>query len=455
MFEAIEEPLVSWFGPQLLLYFFFLGYLILIICFYGGGKWQEFSDFDKIGFSFLTGFATWFLVIQPLSLYLQFIWNTFISFSNESYISAPPSSQHWFSLIILSTWIVLFFLGLRTLNKNKPFSGFDEVIERISKILIGFWIISIFSQLFFYSALRMTIYSMYSDYLLGMSIFNFLFLFLFIAFLGLTDKLDVIFEKVKGMIHSNYNRRLFFCHNRRLLFCLVVVLVLFIVGIPVTGLLLLNPSIQDHGEIISSIRAADSILDISYRVDDGYFLAPNEIFCEEYASKDYTINTKMLSWVRVPIEPNFTVTSAKGRINKSTSKDYEIYETYFIVNESRYQEINVTVEGYRNITLIKDEDYVFEAEGRKFGNQTEINITIINKMAHPLRLNKMEIYTPIPYNLTDWGPKHGGIDGVYEKTSNIKRMFVNLEGNQSSKVTLFLEEIEINSTVNSSDQNGH
>jgi len=153
----------------------------------------------------------------------------------------------------------------------------------------------------------------------------------------------------------------------------------------------------------------------------------------------------MLSWVRVD-EPDFIVTDAKRWINKSASKEYAINETYFIVNESRYQEVNVTVNGFRVIKLIRDVDYDFKIEGRKQGNMTEIDFTIINMVPHTLNLRKINLYTPRSYNLSDWGPKNDGIYDVVDKTPKNKLIFVHLKGNQNSNVTLFLEEIEMNTT---------
>jgi len=239
-------------------------------------------------------------------------------------------------------------------------------------------------------------------------------------------------------------------HNKKLRKYIIMAVFVIIIVSPVFGLFLFKPTIQDYGETIHSITN-DSRLTIGYKINYGAFSVPEELICREYITKEYTINTKMLSWVRVD-EPDFIVTDAKRWINKSTSKNYATYETYFIVNESRYQEVNVTVNGYRNITLIKDEDYIFEVESRIQGNITEINFTIINKMPRTLYLSDIRLYTP-EYNLTSY-TKTVGIDRVEGVDPKHIRIEADLASEQSGKVILVLEKIEMNTTAKN-NQNNH
>ena len=136
----------------------------------------------------------------------------------------------------------------------------------------------------------------------------------------------------------------------------------------------------------------------------------------------------------------------KKWINNSTSKEYTINETYFIVNESRWQEVNVTTNGFKIVKITRNKDYDFEVEGnRTNGNITEINFTIKNMMPHTLRLGNIRIYTNEHYNLTNY-TKTVGIDRVEGVDPKHIRIAADLKSNQSSKVTLFLEEIEMNTT---------
>jgi len=443
MYDAITDFFVSWMGLQSFVYIFFLGYLTLLIYFYGSEKWEKFSDFDKIGFSFLIGLAIWILLIRPLSSYLLFVRNTFFSFTSESYIFAPSLTQQWSSFFILSLAIIGFIGWLRLTNGNKPLYEINEAFKLTIKGLFVLWFGVILSLLFFVIALHLADYEIYSSHLfktlLPHNIF-FLSLFIFII-LVLNGKLYEYREKLSfGQIK----------HNKKLRKYIIMAVFVIIIVSPVFGLFLFKPTIQDYGETIHSITN-DSRLTIGYKINYGAFSVPEELICREYITKEYTINTKMLSWVRVD-EPDFIVTDAKRWINKSTSKNYATYETYFIVNESRYQEVNVTVNGYRNITLIKDEDYIFEVESRIQGNITEINFTIINKMPRTLYLSDIRLYTP-EYNLTSY-TKTVGIDRVEGVDPKHIRIEADLASEQSGKVILVLEKIEMNTTAKN-NQNNH
>ena len=411
-----------------------VGVLMFLIHFYGSEKWKDFHDFEKTVFPLLIGLLTFYLLIEPVSSYCLFLWNVF-SFTNESYIATPPSTQQWTSFFILSLAIIGFIGWLRITNDNKPLSEIKEALELTVKVLFELWSkVIILSLLFFVIALHLANYEICLSHLLRLIlplnlIFPFAFIFLFLV---LNGKLGEYLEKL-SFSHIKHNKKLHW-------YIIMAVLVIIIVS-PVSGLFFFKPTIQDHGETIHSITN-DSRLTIGYKIDYGAFSIPEELICREYITKEYTISTKMLSWVRVD-EPDFIVTDAKRWINKSTSKNYAIHETYFIVNESRYQEVNVTVNGFRVIELIRDKEYDFEIEDRKLGNQTEINFTIINKMPHPLSLREIKLYTSNSYNLTDYTPKTDGIYDVVDKTPKIKLIFARLKANQSSNVTLFLEKNEM------------
>jgi hypothetical protein len=390
MYDAITEFIIRYIGKYIGIPFL-LGYLVFLIYFYGGKKWEKFSDFDKTWFSFLIGLIIFCLLIAPLSSYCLFVWNIF-SFTNESYIATPPSTQQWTSFFILSLAIIGFIGWLRITNDNKPLSEIKEALELTVKVLFELWSkVIILSLLFFVIALHLADYEICLSHLLKLIlppnlISPFAFIFLFLV---LNGKLDEYLEKL-SFSHIKHNKKLHW-------YIIMAVLVIIIVS-PVSGLFFFKPTIQDHGETIHSIT---------------------------------------------------------NDINKSTSKNYATNEneTYFIVNESRYQKVSVTVNGFRGIKLIRDVDYDFKIEGRKQGNMTEIDFTIINMMPHTLNLRKINLYTPRSYNLSDWSPKNDGIYDVVDKTPKNKLIFVHLEGNQSSNVTLFLEEIEMNTTANSNNQN--
>ena len=167
MYDAITEFFVSRLGLPTFVYIFLLGYLILLIYFYGGEKWKDFTDFDKIGFSFLIGLKVWILLIPPFSSYLLFVWNTFFSFSKESYIATPPSMQLWHSFVILFLVIILFIGVLRIVKDNKPLYETNEALELIIKSLLVLWLAVILSLLFFVIALHCAYYyEIYSSHLL-------------------------------------------------------------------------------------------------------------------------------------------------------------------------------------------------------------------------------------------------------------------------------------------------
>jgi uncharacterized membrane protein len=307
---------------------------------------------------------------------------------------------------ILSLAIVGFIGWLRITNDNKPLYEINKTFELTIKGLFVLWVGVILSLLFFAISLHYADYKICSSHLFKTLLTRniiplFLFIFIFFALYG------KLYEYIKKISSGQIK------HNKKLRNYIIMAVLVIIIVSPVSGLFFFKPTIQDHGETIHSI----------------------------------TNDTKMLSWVRVD-GPDFIVTDAKKWINKSTSKNYATNEnkTYFIVNESRYQKVNVTVNGFRVIELIRDNDYDFEIEGRKLGNQTEIDFTIINMMPHTLNLGKINLHTHRPYNLTDWGPKNDGIYDVVDKTPKNKLIFVDLKGNQSSNVTLFLEEIEMNTT---------
>jgi len=271
-------------GLQSFVYIFFLGYLTLLIYFYGGEKWEKFSDFDKIGFLFLIGLAIWILLIRPLSLYLLFVWNTFFSFTNESYIATPPSTQQWTSFFILSLAIIGFIGWLRITNDNKPLSEIKEALELTVKVLFELWSkVIILSLLFFVIALHLADYEICLSHLLKLIlplnlIFPFAFIFLFLV---LNGKLDEYPEKL-SFSHIKHNKKLHW-------YIIMAVLVIIIVS-PVSGLFFFKPTIQDHGETIHSITN-DFRFTIAYRIDSGYFDVPKELIGREYITKEYTINT--------------------------------------------------------------------------------------------------------------------------------------------------------------------
>jgi len=445
MYDAITDFIVSWMGLQSFVYIFFLGYLTLLIYFYGSEKWEKFSDFDKIGFSFLIGLAIWILLIRPLSSYLLFVRNTFFSFNSESYIFAPSLTQQWSSFFILSLAIIGFIGLLRLTNYNKPLYEINEAFELTIRGLFVLWFGVILSLLFFVIALRLAdYYRIYLSYLLKILLLNLIFPFAFIfLFLVLNGKLYEYREKLSfGQIK----------HNKKLRKYIIMAVFVIIIVSPVFGLFLFKPTIQDYGETIHSITN-DSRLTIGYIVGYGNTSVPEELICKKYITKEYTLNTKWLSWV--PIKPGFTLNSAKRWINGSTSKEYAIInKTYFIVNESRNQEINVTANGFKVIKLSRDKDYDFKIEDRRLGNQTEINFTIINKKPHTLNLGNIMLYLTTDYNLTSY-TKTVGIDRVEGVDPKHIRIEADLASNQSGKVTLFLEEIEMNTTDNSNNQNNH
>lgn len=437
MYDVIMGFLARYIGEKIV-FIVPVGVLIFLIHFYGSEKWKDFHNFEKTVFPLLIGLLTFYLLIEPVSSYLLFVWNIF-SFTNESYIFTAPSTQQRSSFFILSLAIVGFIGWLRITNDNKPLYEINKTFELTIKGLFVLWVGVILSLLFFAISLHYADYKICSSHLFKTLLTRniiplFLFIFIFFALYG------KLYEYIKKISSGQIK------HNKKLRNYIIMAVLVIIIVSPVSGLFFFKPTIQDHGETIHSITN-DPGLTIGYKIGYGAFSIPEELICRENITKEYTINTKMLSWVRVD-GPDFIVTDAKKWINKSTSKNYATNEnkTYFIVNESRYQKVNVTVNGFRVIELIRDNDYDFEIEGRKLGNQTEIDFTIINMMPHTLNLGKINLHTHRPYNLTDWGPKNDGIYDVVDKTPKNKLIFVDLKGNQSSNVTLFLEEIEMNTT---------
>lgn len=47
------------------------GFIYFLLIFYGSEQWKEYSDFEKVIFSILSGYVVWVLFIFPISFFMN------------------------------------------------------------------------------------------------------------------------------------------------------------------------------------------------------------------------------------------------------------------------------------------------------------------------------------------------------------------------------------------------
>jgi hypothetical protein len=187
MYDVIMGFLARYIGEKIV-FIVPVGVLIFLIHFYGSEKWKDFHNFEKTVFPLLIGLLTFYLLIEPVSSYLLFVWNIF-SFTNESYIFTAPSTQQRSSFFILSLAIVGFIGWLRITNDNKPLYEINKTFELTIKGLFVLWVGVILSLLFFAISLHYADYKICSSHLFKTLLTRniiplFLFIFIFFALYG-------------------------------------------------------------------------------------------------------------------------------------------------------------------------------------------------------------------------------------------------------------------------------
>lgn len=349
------------------------GYIFFFLYFYGTKEWEKFSEIDKIFFSLLFGFVTYYFLLLPIFNIFTVTYN-FIFYTGEKGITNPLSNEsiHRFGFLFL-----LGYLIQSRKNFKVPLFECKRFHEKLIVSMQNLNVVIIFVLLLFLPILLLQEYSMYFGFIItplfaSFTLINFLWIGYLKIFIKSTEttlyKNTYLYKKIKRLTKVK-------------MFVSITILIILISA----GIFFLKPDISENN------------YEIEINVDSLPVDHPlHRISAEKRTYQHYTIKPPIaLNWVRVTTKHE--VLQAYKNIN-GKKENYFVNNNYFIINESH--ETNVTAILSEEITLLNE--LHLERMLPEYRNDIEnCKINIQNNISGELHLNYIELYLEKNYEPTE------------------------------------------------------
>ncbi len=399
------------------------GFLIFFMYFYKSELWEDFSDFDKLSLSIVSGFIIFMGLVVPLARIVFAIHKLiygldFVEIESDEIISTYK--QIYFDILL--GLFILAFISSKPLYDN---------INFIKKIFVGYFtficVLSIlYAELTF--AMLLSQFRSYIPYISGnisMSIF-FMAIFFFV-YLAVHKKSNLlIFEEIKLFTMKFRLKKM---HS--ILFLLILILLPY-----VFGTFLFSYKVTENEEHVNlvSIKKID--------------LERNVIStARELIFRDYSIKMPILiSWAKV--KPDLIL---KNEFVNEDNLKYSILkdENAFVVNKTS-NIVNVTVSLYNDTDISYSKMVMFE-EPTFTNDSLFMNVSLNNYLLHNIEIEELSIPIPEGYTLEEndfvktqfFANYRGGIQGYSVKDETLFLSYVRLEKNTSGTIMLKLVKMSV------------
>ena len=349
------------------------GYIFFFLYFHGTSKWDKFSEIDKIVFSLLFGFITFYILLLPIYNIFT-VTHNFIFFTGENGIITPIPNESTYRLGFI--FILGMLLGARK-DTKKPLYDCTYYHENFIVFMINLVTAIIFVLLLFVPIFLIQEYSMYFSYILfqflaGILKITFLYWIYLIIFIESTNtkfyKKTYLYKKIISFTKV------------KILFLATILIILML-----AGTFFLKPTICEND------------YEIEINIDSLPMDSPlKRISAEKRIYQHYTIKPPIaLNWVRVTT--NHEISDAYKNFD-GEKKNYFVNYNYFIINESH--ETNVTA--VLSEEIIFSNELYLEKNLPEYRNEIEKGQIIIqNNISGDLNLNYVDFYLEKNYEPTE------------------------------------------------------
>ncbi len=387
--------------PQIITY----GLLYFLLIFYGSEKWKNFSEFEKIVFSVLSGGIVWYFLVAPISFFLTML----KIFQNElpeiKYYDLYPQG------IYLLYYIFIYLLVWRLIFNNKPLRDDKSFFQSTKYLIIT---VVIFLLLVDYTLFAAFLFSEYQEYLtyiatsISFSVAILLLFYpIFLAVYGekITPPLiDEFFANLKlkenSLKNMIYRKKNIIKRSLSIIFLIVLIVVA-----PFTGIYLLKTTTQLVEEKSDRLIIDSMPITRAYRNISGDF----------FVWQNYSIKFGIMPWAK--IKPNI---SLKNRFDEPVNS-YSIRGDYILINNSRFNTTNVILYGKKEINNVPN-SYFYTLETSDFNDTIQRwDIIFNNTYPYDIEINEVIIDPARELKFINYHRSNLGLDDVINEEEKISR----------------------------------
>lgn len=415
------------------------GVIYFILIYYGSNKWKNYSDFEKILFSVISGGVVWYFLVIPISFFLT----TLRIFQNElPEIRVYDLFQYTPILYLAIFSYLLFFrfiLSPKPLRDDKTFFEFTKIlIISITIFLVAMNII--FLGLFFPKYPEYVIYPLYSIFSLffGIGIFYLIFSEIYgvkirinnfinalnpvkISDTYLIDALDEDIRFLKSKISIVIKNEIVW----KALICCLILIIIGILG-------------SYFGRTTTQIieeKTERLVIDEMYI--HPYYWQEVNISGYYQVEQNYSIKFGLIPWIK--IRPNITL---KDGYNMPKNPNYN----FIYINNSWFNTTNIILRG------IKEESNIPKFYTLKIRDLNETtqrwDIEFNNTYLYPIEIYYVNVFQPPELKYIKYVQSDGlSLNEVVMENSRIiiKRVTIHPESetiNPNRSITLYFEKIQ-------------
>lgn len=394
------------------------GFLIFFMYFYKSELWKDFSDFDKLSLSIVSGFIIFMGLVVPLARIVFAIHKLiygldFVDIESEEIISTYKQIY----INILLGLFVLAFISSKPLYDN---------INIIKKIFVGYFtficVLSVlYAELTF--AMSLSQFRSYIPYISGNISMSIVFMAIFFfVYLAVHKKSNLlIFEEIKLFTMKFRLKKM---HS--ILFLLILILLPY-----VFGTFLFSYKVMENEEHIDLVSIKKIDLERSV-ISTG----------RELIFRDYSIKMPILiSWAKV--KPDLIL---KNDFDNENNLKYSVLkeENAFVVNKTS-NIVNVTVSLYNDTDVSYSKMVLFE-EPTFINDSIFMNVSLNNYLSHNIEIEELSIPISEGYTLEEndfvktqrFADNRGGIRGYSIKEGTLFLTNLRIEKNASGTIMLKL-----------------
>lgn len=411
----ILDLLITIIPPQSIVF----GLIYFLLIFYGTNRWKNYSGFEKVIFSAISGGVVLWFFIVPVSFFL----NTLKVFQNEL-IEIKPNDLFQYSYFLYG--IILIYITAWRLISNKPLRDnktFFNITEYLIIATAGSLTIANYVLLLAFS---FSAYQEHLSYIMAsMLLLTLLLPFYFIFLKTVSDK-ENLFAYLERKPFLNFT----IFKNKKLAILIILVIMFISAGAALTGKYFLKTTTQ----IVEKTERL--VIDEMY-IHQYYWQEVN-ISGDYQVEQNYSIKFGLIPWTK--IRPNITL---RDGYNVPTNPNYNFMQNSLYINNSWLNTTNIILRG------IKEERNIPKFYTLKIIDLNETtqrwDIEFNNINSYPIEIYYLTVYQPPELKYIKYEKSDGlSLNEVVMENSHtiIKRVTIHPESdniNPNQSIILYFE----------------
>ncbi|MFZ3383640.1 MAG: hypothetical protein WA144_06920 [Candidatus Methanoperedens sp.] len=377
------------------------GFIYFLLVFYGTKQWENYTGFEKVIFSAMTGGVVWYFFIQPISIFFAIL-SVFLSGSID--INYDRSQQLFIFLIIF------LYLIIWRITYNKPLRDNDHFLNFIKYFIEKLIIFVFFTNgflLFVFTYLQIIDYmQLFSSYIIlyfvNLIIFYCIFLYTFgkdIPYISNNyPKLILNIQKFKSILLENETK------------------IKYLKYIVLFSLILLVGYISDTPyQLKEEKNTSVEVQRIDLRENNENLTGFLDV------EQNYTIFFRHLPWIK--FKPDISLTNGIYYYKES---NYTVSGEYVFVNGTSWKTVNISLKGRKYETNVPK---IYEIEKIDLNETIQVwNIRFFNQYDNGIKIHQIVIGNDEKLKLLDFKK--------YLMSFDVEKLDENIKIQQTSNLTI-------------------